>query len=213
MDELNHWLIHNWNPPQKKLILFGPSGGYCLLDTFISRFEKVIGVEIDPLARGIFQLRFGSHTQIQWITKDLFIFQKQLSTKPLSDLFSSYPDACILFSNLLGQLPFLYPKETEVPQYEAWKKGLVSLLKTRTSATFHDRLSGPLRPILNSPRSNHALSNQELLSRFYKSSNSSSKPAELIDHITEGLHLGSSLRYFSWEIYPKTHHLIEATQS
>jgi hypothetical protein len=116
-----------WNPSRKTLVLVGPSGGYSLPKVFLEGFEQVIAVEPDPLARIIFQKRFGLKN-IRWV-KVAFPFQNPESfTKEIP------VDSSILFCNLLGQLNFRRTSEI--------KKKLSAFLAPFRWASFHDALSG-----------------------------------------------------------------------
>jgi hypothetical protein len=115
-----------WNPQGKNLVLIGPSGGYSLPPAFLDRFENVIGVEPDAMARFIFEKRFSKN--VNWIKEGVDF----ANLDPLQKLIPA--DSVILFCNLLGQLTFR--------RAGGIKKNLAAFLKSYTWASYHDALSG-----------------------------------------------------------------------
>ena len=53
---LGQWLLA-WEPPEKNLVLVGPSAGYNLQPFLFERFERLVCLEPDPLARALFARR------------------------------------------------------------------------------------------------------------------------------------------------------------
>ena len=120
--------LDRWNPPEKSLVLIGPSGGYSLPKFFLERFSEVIAIEPDLLARLIFEKRFL--IKPKWI-KGRVNFNRLDNLEGLIP-----PGAAILFCNLLGQVPL--NSTSHIAQ--VFKKNLSS----RSWASFHDALSGEL---------------------------------------------------------------------
>ena len=184
---------------------------------FLARFEEVIALDPDPLAKQIFSSRLkvqflGSRPpRLHWEEADL------LGSGDVSELGRLLAEQttrpAILFCNVLGQLRFLVKESSEGAVFERLRNTLPALLEGRSWASFHDRVSGIVRPGFSQPFfSDHRLSDQELLDQFYEM-----KPGErgeLHDHLTEGLfrpHVPHT--YFHWQIKQGWHHLIEAVRS
>lgn len=157
--EIARWL-RAWAPPERELLLVGPSGGYSLDPAFLCAFSRIIAVDIDPLAALIFRLRFGRLLRdrgvaLAWDSRDhLSPGPQGFSLRPLCSLVAAHPEAAVLFCNLLGQLPMLgddrLPDQSDddPPEgsYERWLLGLPAALAGRSWATYHDRISGDCRP-------------------------------------------------------------------
>ena len=117
-----------WNPDSKVLYLIGPSGGYSLPRPWLKKFDRIIAIEPDPVARLIFTLRTGIWPS--WI-KTPFSF-------PSPDAVNSTFEAgsAILFCNLLGQMDF--DQDSGMNAQEA----LLRLSEHHPLASYHDVLSG-----------------------------------------------------------------------
>jgi len=201
------WL-NTWNPPEKKIILFGPSAGYTLPSTFLGRFEKIGAVEPDPVARYLFKKRFKNH-EIEWFQKSpLFPKNGIFNHDELKTFIDSHEDYCFLFCNLLGQLHLLFPNEVRSRRFSEFKASLPYLFLNHSWASYHDRLSGIIKPSSNLQKSTQSLPNSQLVSLAY-SAKHLNVPVELIDHEMEGFAPALSRIYFRWELTPRHHHLIE----
>jgi hypothetical protein len=214
--DIGRWL-NDWNPGGKKLVIVGASGGYCVNQAWLHRFDEIVCLDPDPLARAIFTRRVRSGTSrapgIQW---DFDNFLDEPTPQGQLDRFagflSKHPGAPVLFSNFLGQLNLLLEESTSgsVLTLAHWKRSLVSeILEQRPWASFHDRVSGRLAPACPSPlRSAHRLADREIIERFYSAE---SGMHELGDHDTEGFFDPALTHtYFRWDLTPHWHHLIEA---
>src|SRR5206468_353043 len=117
----------------------------------------------------------------------------------------------VLFCNFLGQMRFLDEEAALGPSFSAWKAALPALLRGRSWASFHDRLSGEALPRISeeSGRASDIVPDAEVLSRFY-ASDARSGQVELLDHLTGDLFPGAPRRFIHWELTPRNHHLIEA---
>lgn len=201
------WL-RQWNPPEKKLIIIGASGGYILDPDFLRRFESIIAVDPDPVAEWIFRGRFAScRALLQWDSRDFFI-------KPgcTADLFRGFlsdsGSAAVLFSNFLGQIPFLIRSEKKREEILSfWQKSLLSVLDGRSWASFHDRYSCRRQPLgkdhVTSPEK---LSGDALIRKYYGADAS----GEWVDHQTEGLFTGQNrYDYFVWQLTVNSFHITE----
>lgn len=120
--------LEKWNPPRAHLLLIGPSGGYSLPKAWLKKFDQITAIEPDPIARKIFEIRFGIRPH--WIKSPLdfhLAFSSEFE-KRVSDASS------ILFCNLLGQL--------EIQDEVLFKASLRKIYDGKAWASYHDVLSG-----------------------------------------------------------------------
>lgn len=216
------WLAA-WSPPESTLLLLGASGGHCLPLPWLARFTRVVAVDIDPWAPWVFRWRaravlrrHGIH--LGWDARDHLSPSAQgFSLTPLRALLAEHPDAAVLFCNLLGQLPILGDdrapdsSDDEPPEgsYECWLRGLPAVLAGRSWATFHDRLSGTVRPRALDEDHPVAWSSSEALVRDHYPL-TDDPDAALFDHRTNGLLPNAPRWQWVWQIAPETWHFIEA---
>ena len=207
---LADWL-DDWNPGSDRLLLVGPSAGYCLRDRFLARFRDVLVLEPDPVARWLLARRLAGMPRVHTRADDLLVGGLLDAGRDLADLLDAEPARAVLFCNVLGQVPFLLPDDAFAPWADAFRARVVPALAGRGWASFHDRLSGPLAPAFgDEPRSPAALDDDALLARFYAHASTS---VELVDHLTSGLWSPAlPRRYFSWELSPGRFHLIEGVR-
>ncbi len=202
VEPLSHWL-EEWTPDSERLLLVGPSAGWCLPDDVFRRFAHVDVLEPDPIARTILARR------VRRLGRDIRPHDRDYLTgdpSRFAELRRDFPRHAILFCNVLGQVRFLRPELEDEDRNQAWKAALMAALDGRAWATFHDRLSGSLAPRLGGPvaSSETAMSDENLAAAFYGGD------GELITHGTDGLFPERPRRYFAWELVPEWHHLIEA---
>lgn len=210
---LNHWLA-DWKPPEKKLIIFGSSGGYCLSSDFLSRFSEILVLEPDPIAWQIFKFRFRKSAKLFWNTKDFISpVNNEFHSAMLKDFIDNHQGSAVFFTNLLGQLSQLHTEATDDPSFSKWKSELPGSLNNHSWASFHDRVSGTIPPdcrIQNRPVSGNAFSNDELVQMFYSGNYTR---IDLVDHCTSDLFPQTPKIYFKWELIPGYYHLIEGAFS
>jgi hypothetical protein len=202
------WL-DEWKPTEDALLLVGPSAGYCLPGPFLARFATLDVVEPDPLARALLRRRFRALAgRMRWHPSD---YLHPAPGCPAA-LVREFPARAILFCNVLGQLPLLYPAAVDAPSFAAWKAELAECLARRRWASFHDRLSGPLAPRLTglSEPFPGPLAEVDLLRRFFPPTGGDR--VELEDHATADLFPGHARCFLAWEIRPGYFHLIEAVR-
>jgi len=193
--EVRRWLT-DWRPETKHLVLIGPSGGYALSAQFLERFERIVVLEPDPLARWMLRRRFPE-VAFEWRESD---FPPQPGG--FASLAASYPGAALLFCNLLGQelqgQPDGFNRAT-------WLAELESALQGRAWASWHDRVSSARRPDRQPYlRFAYALPLNELLGHYWQGGS-----LEITDHETVGLCSQYPRRYAIWHLAPKVWHLIE----
>jgi len=122
------WLA-GWSPPCARLILVGPSAGWTLPSAWLSQFDEIIALDLDPLARWFFALNHPTRrTEIRWLRGDL--------VTELPRHLQAWPDAAVLFCNVLGQLA------VEREDHEAILATLPSMLQRHHWASFHDCYTG-----------------------------------------------------------------------
>lgn len=118
--------LESWNPPERSLILIGPSAGYSLPTEWFARFDRILAFEPDRLGRYLFERDHG--LKPEWVGSS-FAFGAPRALDVARD-----PAAAVLFSNLLGQIPI-----RGVGSLGRWLK---TELEGRNWASFHDVLSG-----------------------------------------------------------------------
>jgi len=202
---LMQWQKQNTKQLHNELLLIGPSAAYCVDSAFFSSYESIKAIDVDPLAALFFKLRHRP-VSVKFHLQNLFINDE----RPFQNLLEQNPNASVLFCNILGQLPLIFAEQKNTALLEYWKTHLPRLLKNRTWASFHDRVSGPLRPkITHSIKFDHRLSDEELIEHCY---NPVSERTELVDHDTSGLFpIQCDHVYLPWQIDPSWWQLIEFT--
>jgi hypothetical protein len=205
-----------WKPTAKVLLLVGPSGGYCLQPFFFERFERVICLEPDPVAQWVFRRRLAM-TPLESRPTLEFIAEDHLVSHPerLPTLAASLGDCAILFSNVLGQVRGLLGlRDAESESLERVRAAVREATAGRAFASFHDRVSGRLRPTFVQPfSSDRRLTDDELVEELYKYSREWEKNRELslFDHLTDGFFPAELPHtYFTWPLLPGHYHIIEA---
>lgn len=218
---LAEWL-YAWQPPERRLVVVGPSAGYCLEPLTLERFDELVCLEPDPVARFLFARRLRRaplerRPRLRFESRDLVLEEPARLGAFLAEL----GDAAVLFSNFLGQLRVLLGVPGPDERLDAVKRGIVTALEGRSWASFHDRVSGALAPSLEPLDAERRLSDDELTEAFYGGHVLASDDRRLIgvagdrpllDHLTAGLFPAERPhRYFVWELEPGQFHLIEAT--
>jgi hypothetical protein len=206
---LETWLSE-WHPKASKLAIIGPSGGYCLPLAPLSRFERLIVFEPDPIARWVLRRRLGPRS-VQFVAHDVWIEPLlrggSLPVPLLQD------DTALLFTNFIGQLPFLVPPEQWNVWRATWCRQLWPLLARVPWASFHDRVSGSVAPRVSGRVISAQRFSDEQVRELYEPS-PQGQIIELLDHSShELLPEGRSYEYFHWPLTANAHHLIEAVHS
>lgn len=207
--------LSDFAPATTTLLLVGPSGGYCLPPLFFERFERVVCLEPDPVAcllfrRKLDKARLARRPRLEFIAEDHLVFHPER----LPRLVARLGDTALLFSNIIGQLRGLLDvDEATADSLRRVRDGVEQAIAGRAFASFHDRLSGEIRPQVEQPfRAQRRMSDDAILSRFYPSArmNHESRGLELFDHLTDGFFpRGLPHAYFVWQILPCRYHLIE----
>jgi hypothetical protein len=210
---LGEWLL-GWKPPETTLLLVGPSGGYNLQPFVLERFERVVCLEPDPLARWIFKRAIARapldrRPKLEFISEDHLVHHPE-RLQPLLDRLDS---PALLFSNILGQLGVLLgTSNAEHPGLVRIREAIGRAIRGRSWVSFHDRVSGTLRPTLEgSTISSRRWSDAEVVERAFAAGElEATEPSELLDHMTQGFFPENVPHaYFVWELEPGVFHLIE----
>jgi hypothetical protein len=207
--------VMGFTPAATTLLLVGPSGGYCLPAAFFERFERVVCLEPDPIARLLFRRKLDKASlerrpRLEFIAEDHLL----LHPERLPRLAASLGDTALLFSNIIGQLRGLLDvDEPTADKLRRVRDGVAQAIEGRAFASFHDRLSGAMRPEVAQPfRAQERMSDDAILSQFYTPPRIDREPhdTELFDHLTEGFFPRKSPHtYFVWQLLPRRYHLIE----
>jgi hypothetical protein len=217
---LAEWL-YAWEPPERRLIVVGPSAGYCFQPFFFERFEEVLCLEPDPVARRLFAFRLGrapleSRPRLRFESRDLLLDDPALFAARLD----AEGDVAVLFSNVVGQFRVLLgAASANDPRLARLRTELVPALGARSYASFHDRVSGESEPVLDGAVVlDRRLDDREIVEHFYPGNDdpvSVIRPdgtAPLLDHLTDGFFPPDRPHaYFSWQLMPGIFHLIEGT--
>jgi hypothetical protein len=224
---LGEWL-YGWEPPEKKLIVVGSSGGWCVQPFFFERFAEVTCLEPDPIAHRIFRRRLDkapldSRPRLRFEAEDHLL----ADPSKLLRLLEAEPQSAVLFTNIVGQLRVLLGAENgDEPGFVRVREAVQSVIPSRSFASFHDRVSGAIEPAIDGAvHADSRLGDAELIEHFYPVYEGVGGPRpvtpgidragqrELLDHLTDGFFPASRPHsYFSWQLLPGTFHLIEATR-
>jgi hypothetical protein len=212
---LGEWLL-GWRTSEPTLLLVGPSAGYNLQPFLLERFQRVVVLEPDPLARWLLRRKLARvplepRPELEMIGEDQLVFHPDR----FAPLLERLGPTAVLFCNVLGQLQHLLQvEETTAPGFVAVRDCVRAALPGRSWASFHDRVSGALAPSLEEPvAAEHRWSDRELVEHAYYGGDGEIG-GTLFDHGTEGFfpqdlpHL-----YLRWELAPGSFHLIEAVAS
>jgi hypothetical protein len=211
---LGEWLLR-WAPPEPTLLLLGPSAGYNLQPFLFERFERVVVLEPDPIARFLFRRRLGK-APLERQPRLEFIADDHLVRHPerLAPLLDRLGQPALLFANVLGQVALLLEEPEPGTGLDAVRRAVRGAIAGRSFASVHDRVSGPLAPSFDGLReSPQRWSDDEVLAHAYDI-DATAPLVELEDHCTDGFFPPELPHaYFRWELSPGQHHLIEAVAS
>ena len=204
---LSTWLS-SWRPDRRTLAIVGPSAGHCLPLETLTQFERFVIFEIDPLARYILKRRMQAvlpGRPIVWQTQDLWL---QPVHEGAGIPHALLADSALLFSNFIGQIPYMLQPGQHIGFDEAWRASLFPFLEHTPWASFHDRVSGDVAPYAPLPTHDRRLTDAEI-SALYEGDPKHER-IELNDHRSqELLPEGYSYRYLHWPLTRNMHHLIE----
>jgi len=191
------WLA-TWTPPCDELLLVGPSAGWCLPDSFLTRFSRLQAFDIDPAAQPLFRLLHGralrrAGVSLAWTQADFFA--------DIPAILAAHPNAAVLFCNVAGQRCIQTPDAGAV---EAEMVLLQGLLRGRNWASFHDLLSGHASLDLQQRKLDGRMGARDLIASY-------GLGGEWYDHSTgQLLPQGVPRRILPWRFQRGRLHLIEA---
>jgi len=214
---LAEWL-YAWEPPERRLVLVGPSAGYCIEPLLLERFDEILCLEPDPVARFLFSRRLARaplerRPKLRFESRDMLIEDPSR----FEALLRAEGDVAVLFSNVLGQLRVLVEAEDVCARVAEIRAAILPSLGERSWASFHDRVSGEHEPMFEGVVvADGRLSDAEILERFFPTlpagAIGETPGAELFDHLTCGIFPDASPHaYLAWELMPRVFHLIEST--
>jgi hypothetical protein len=183
------WL-DTWQVAEKELVIVGPNAGYALPDGFMGRFDHVVALEPDPLARHLLARRRDA-TALRFDRLDCL-----RAPDGLAWLAARFPQAAFLFSNVLGQI---------AAPAEDWSALLQRHLTGRNWASYHDVISTLAAPgrrdvlTVVEPESLEAT-----LARFWPG-----QALTVTDHATFRLGGTGPFAYAPWPIAGTRWHLVE----
>lgn len=206
---LGAWLAEHL-PPAAELLLVGPSAGHCLPLRELSRFERILVLEPDPLARRLLARKLAP-AELELEGFDRLVGPLLSGHAGLDSLLATRPSASLLFCNVLGQLKFELTGEQHARFEREFRRRVLPLLAGRAWASFHDRWSldrdrhQPSPTVLDFERQP---SDDELAAAWF---GPHPGPITLLDHDTRGLFPAAlPRRYFGWQITPSALHVVEA---
>lgn len=205
-DSITAWLSR-WNPRERDIIIIGAGGGYFLNPDFLQRFATIVAVDPDPLSRLIFLRRYSAfRPKITWDGNDYFL-SGEGPERSLPVLLDRWPHAAVLFSNFLGQIPFLLADEAVLMQTVIrLHRHLLPALAGRNWCSYHDRYSGKGGGTMAARLSSERQMTGEDLIR----SLCGNPAGDWTDHLTEEYFPGNGrYDYFLWRLTPKSFHIIE----
>ena len=195
--QLEEWLA-GWAPPNRTLLLVGPSAGWCLPDSFLTRFDHLHAMDIDPVAELFFRRLHGgalrrAGASLSWSRTDFF-------ADP-SVVLAAHSEAALIFCNVAGQRCVQVSDPAAV---EAEMSALQVLLQGRNWASFHDLLSATTNVVLPVRSLSRRMNPHELISSY-------GLGGEWFDHMTGGLlPLHAARLILPWRFKHDRLHLIEA---
>ncbi|MGE0614465.1 MAG: hypothetical protein AB7P04_02405 [Bacteriovoracia bacterium] len=204
--------LTQWHPPASRLLLIGPSAGYCLDENLLRRFEQIDAIEPDPLAGWFLRRRFARVRPIRIHRTSFFEGPAHAYRTRLAD----FPEHAVLFCNVLGQLKFSPEFWENDAAFAGFRKALARDLSARHWASFHDLLSGPSPKRVPPPwELERAQSNPEIARRLYTNLEPAPRTpsVELVDHFMEGFFPDRPRTILHWPLKPGTSHWIEFIQS
>lgn len=190
--------LEGWHPPEKELLILGPSGGYTLPTDFLERFDRLWLFDPDPLAPLFFR-KLHPALPITWSRQDLIFRKKKFVPELLSERLNG-KNVAVLFSNLLGQLPLI----AGPGELSNWWTGLQPELKNHSWLSYHDLFSFPQYAGLPA-----RLPEGPIVPQLVEWALRNQKALELTDHGTNELFPNSSVSW-TWHLSPHRTQIVGA---
>lgn len=193
-------LLDQWNPPERKIAILGPSAGYTLPVDFLQRFDRLWLFDPDPLAPWLFR---QNHPDVaaEWSNRDLIFAERKYSAKRLLDWLDGMPDTALLFANVLGQLPLL---NANLEALRDWWQDMSSGLGQRSWFSYHDLFSFDGHEGLPT-----RLPEGEVVPQLVNWAKERRRSLDLVDHGTSEL-FERPIAHVVWRFTPRRTHVIEA---
>lgn len=183
------WL-KDWRPRRAQLVIVGPNAGYALPPGFLEGFADVVALEPDPLARWLLRRRHPD-ARLRFEPLDCLA-----EADGLARLAARFPDAAVLFSNVLGQI--------EAPA-ASWSALLARHLAQQPWASYHDLISTACPPVRTESFSlDEGASLEAVLARFWRQGE-----VRLTDHGSFRLSGRGPFAYALWQMAPDYWHVVE----
>jgi len=191
--QVEDWLAA-WQMNAREIILVGPSAGWCLPNSFLARFERILAVDLDRHAPLLFHVAHHAVARrVTWLHVDVFA--------SLEDIMSAHPEAAILFCNVAGQRRYVV---RDIAAVEAEMAGLKHALAGRHWASFHDLLSGSCASEREPVDLPHRMDHTQILQRL-------NLAGEWLDHLTSDLLPEQAPRkILPWRFGVDRFHIVEA---
>ncbi len=120
----------------RMLLLVGPSAGWLMDRAFLARFDRIDAVDVEWAAAPLFRLRHGHAV---WRRGARLRFQRREALSALPEMLAAYPQALVLFDNVLGQYTLTC---RDLQLAESRLADLQRQLAGRAWGSIHDALSG-----------------------------------------------------------------------
>jgi hypothetical protein len=192
--------LARWKPPTDKLLLMGPSAGWCLPSSILSNFTSIVAIDFDPLAPFLFRLNHGLDLAR---TGTSLTFHRRNLIRDIEQLLESYPDHAVMYANVLGQ--HLFHHEDAVRAKEDLN-AVKTILAGRHWVSFHDRISGSWpqsRPLPTMRTMDHPIEAADLAKEC-------SLTGEWLDHLTADILPATTPRVLlPWPLLADWLHIVE----
>lgn len=213
-------LIADWldgvQPVSRELLLIGGSAGWMMSSRWLQRFDRIVLIDIDPLAPTLFRWNHGralnkSSTRLEFMQRD--------AMQDLEALLAEHPEATIFFDNVLGQHVY---RVSEFERAENELSHIAQRLSGRDWGSVHDLLSGPVdstklpvKPVLSFDSVQLALgpsvAGEVGTALHTRLAAQVGGYGEWMDHATSGVFLpGADTRLIAWPFLPNYAHWLQA---
>lgn len=212
--QIARWLA-GVTPGSTELLLIGASGGWMMSSAWLQRFRSVRAFDLDRWAAPVFRHR---HAAALNQSRTVLSYQQLDAVQHLPQLLHSYPQAFVLFDNVLGQMRFVH-RSLDAAQTQL--HAISRMLRGREWASVHDAYSGrrdvsmpdqlPIGPLLTvSTRAGAAAEPQFSVAERRWCAQLGVRGAWL-DHLTAGIFpAGTPVQHMAWPFSPAYQHWLQA---
>lgn len=211
--QIARWLA-GVTPGSTELLLIGASGGWMMSSAWLQRFRCVRAFDLDRWAAPVFRHR---HDAALRQSRTVLSYQQLDALQHLPQLLHSYPQAFVLFDNVLGQMRFVH-RSLDAAQTQL--HAIARMLRGREWASVHDAYSGhrdlaqpgqvPVGPLSTvSPRARAAEPQFSLAERRWCAQ--LGVRGAWLDHLTAGIFpAGTPVQHIAWPFSPAYQHWLQA---